>query len=236
VFALASPLQVEILNHSDWWQQWLPVLTAFIVAAVAYVGVVKSNRTNRKAIDAADTRSKTELRESRDRDFRLWRRDNLLRLGAEAAGTALHADSELLSISASVEDNDPEDSNLIAEKWQRKLDPVRKWGAQIAVSARTLRMLGAVDSAGYCESLSKAVTNAGRSPDVFMLCNKFQKIVYEARQAGRESATRNAEAQFKHAQESVAELYGAIEVSRQQFESSIERELARTNSPATQTD
>jgi hypothetical protein len=55
-----------------WIQLWLPLITAMIVASVALVGVLVSNQTNRGAIEAADERSRTELRESRDRRIQ-WR-------------------------------------------------------------------------------------------------------------------------------------------------------------------
>jgi uncharacterized protein (DUF2062 family) len=55
-----------------WIQLWLPLITAMIVASVALVGVLVSNQTNRGVIEAADERSRTELRESRDRRIQ-WR-------------------------------------------------------------------------------------------------------------------------------------------------------------------
>lgn len=72
-----TPLPVEITNQTDWWQPYVPPLVgligSIIVAAAAFAGVVKSNRTNQKAIDAADNREREK-----------WHRDNLLRICSEA--------------------------------------------------------------------------------------------------------------------------------------------------------
>jgi hypothetical protein len=59
--------------------------------AVSYFGIRKSNRTNRDAIGAADERAVADRAEMRDRDFRTWRRDALLRLAEEASQAAIEA-------------------------------------------------------------------------------------------------------------------------------------------------
>ncbi len=74
---MTSPLPVEITNHTDWWQPYVPplvgLLGSVVVAAAAFFGVVKSNRTNLHAIEAADKREREK-----------WHRDNLLRICSEA--------------------------------------------------------------------------------------------------------------------------------------------------------
>ncbi|MFC8384275.1 hypothetical protein [Nocardia sp. NPDC057272] len=48
---------IEIVQNSPaWWQAWLPLLGSIVVASAAFTGVLVSNRTNRKAIAAADAR------------------------------------------------------------------------------------------------------------------------------------------------------------------------------------
>jgi hypothetical protein len=53
--------------------------------AVSYFGIRKSNQTNRDAIGAADERAIADRAEMRDRDFRTWQRDALLRLAEGAS-------------------------------------------------------------------------------------------------------------------------------------------------------
>lgn len=53
---------VYITNASDWWVVWLPVLGSFLVALAALVIGIKSNRTNRAAIESADGRERERWR------------------------------------------------------------------------------------------------------------------------------------------------------------------------------
>lgn len=72
-----TPFLVEIVNQTDWWQPYVPPLVGLVgsilVAVVALYSVRKSNRTNERAIDAADNREREK-----------WHRDNLLRICSEA--------------------------------------------------------------------------------------------------------------------------------------------------------
>ncbi|GFG67915.1 hypothetical protein MKUB_54050 [Mycobacterium kubicae] len=77
-----APLPVEITNHTEWWQPWLPVGTGLVVAMVAFAGVLLSNRTNRRAIAAAD-----------GREVDKWRRDTLLRLCSDAVTASLDVET-----------------------------------------------------------------------------------------------------------------------------------------------
>jgi hypothetical protein len=80
VLSLPAPLHglpVEIANQTQWWVQWLTVLGSVIVATAAFYVVIGTNRT------------------SRERDFLVWRRDNLLRLAAEIAEWGSRAMNEL---------------------------------------------------------------------------------------------------------------------------------------------
>lgn len=83
-----SPVLVEVVSNSDWWQPYVPPLVglvgSLIVAAAAFAGVVKNNRTNRDAIAAADTRERDKWTADRDREREKWHRDNLLRLCTDA--------------------------------------------------------------------------------------------------------------------------------------------------------
>ncbi len=76
------------MNQSDWWQPYVPplvgLLGAVIVASVAFIGIMKSNRTNLRAIEAADTREREKWQSDSDREREKWHRDNLLRICSEA--------------------------------------------------------------------------------------------------------------------------------------------------------
>jgi hypothetical protein len=58
---------------------------SLVATGVSYFGIRKSNTTNRGAIAAVDKRAVAERAEMRDRDFRTWQRDTLLRLAEEAS-------------------------------------------------------------------------------------------------------------------------------------------------------
>ncbi|MDG5768538.1 hypothetical protein [Mycolicibacterium fortuitum] len=66
---------------------WLGPVLLFVASLVAtgatLFGVLKSNKTNRNAIAAADSRANTDRAEARDRDFRQWQRDTLVRLSLD---------------------------------------------------------------------------------------------------------------------------------------------------------
>ncbi|WP_428338798.1 hypothetical protein [Mycobacterium sp.] len=70
-------VRVEILNHSGWWQLWLPFVGSLIVAMVAFIGVLLSNRTNGRAITASD-----------ERELVRWRREKLLELADTLLNTS----------------------------------------------------------------------------------------------------------------------------------------------------
>ena len=225
-----AAFQIEVLNQTAWWQQWMPVLTALLVAWVAYAGVVKSNRSN-------DVRFARELVESRHRDFRLWRRDNLLRLGSEAVAAAQNSLHELTKISHAVGHDDTVDAREDAALWQTKLQPIAGWGASIDVTARAFRMLDATNSATWCGKLSEAVMKAHDEPGVFMTYNKSMLIEYdaleEAEQQGevdRLRAMRDTNKEiFESAKRKYADLLGSIDAALEMFQSAVEEELKQVN-------
>ncbi|MEZ0358153.1 hypothetical protein [Mycobacterium sp. SA01] len=233
-------IQVELLNHTAWWQLWLPVLTAFIVAAVAFAGVVKSNRTNRMAISAADQRSKDEMRESRDRDFRQWRRDNLRQIGTETVRIAIRTLDHLNT--ATTEEDDPTD-DLFQKKWLKALEPVRSWGADIEANSPALRMIDADDAAKACRELAQVVTRAGVSgePHAYSAMLNAKRIA--AKTLNRrisEQADQNEiegvraliqahEAQLEQAKKAYFDLIETIVSAQINFERAILSELDSNN-------
>lgn len=85
-----NPHVIEIVQSSPaWWLAWLPILGSALVAAAAITGVLISNRTNRQAIEAADTRHREALDSALEnleatntaaerREHEKWRRETIL--------------------------------------------------------------------------------------------------------------------------------------------------------------
>jgi hypothetical protein len=119
---LADAFPVEITNHTDWWQPWLPVASAFMVALVAFAGVLISNRTNRRAIDAADYR-----------EVEKWRRDTVLRLCPEAVTASLEVES-LYENGVRTQENIDHDAIAAAI---RKIGPVHETINLIGITSLT---------------------------------------------------------------------------------------------------
>ena len=65
--------------HTVWWEPYVPPLVglfgSMILATVAFVGIVKSNHTNKEAIAATDRR-----------EWDKWRRETLIKLCTDALG------------------------------------------------------------------------------------------------------------------------------------------------------
>ncbi|MFI5501704.1 hypothetical protein ACIA5E_21800 [Nocardia asteroides] len=76
---------VQLVQSSpDWWLAWLPVLGSALVATAAFSGVIISNRTNRRAIEAAD-----------DREWVKWQREQLAAIANEIITAAHQAGGRL---------------------------------------------------------------------------------------------------------------------------------------------
>ncbi|SIJ55387.1 Uncharacterised protein [Mycobacteroides abscessus subsp. bolletii] len=71
-----------------------------IVASVAFIGIIKSNRTNLQAIASADAREREKWRTDSDREREKWHRDNLLRLCSEALHVARDVQLHYISAAA----------------------------------------------------------------------------------------------------------------------------------------
>jgi hypothetical protein len=84
----STPLPVEIIDHTDWWQPYVPPLVGLVgsilVAVVALYSVHKSNKTNERAIESADAREREKWQIDSERERDKWHRDNLLRICSEA--------------------------------------------------------------------------------------------------------------------------------------------------------
>jgi hypothetical protein len=156
--SLADPLPVEITNHTDWWQRWLPVTTGLLVGLVAFAGVLISNRTNRRAIAAADYREVDK-----------WRRDTILRLCSEAVTASLEVES-LYENGVQPQENIDEKGIAVAI---RKIGPV----------SETVNLIGIISLAELARRLEDACNGIRTFAENFVvaqitcanLLDKFKK-------------------------------------------------------------
>ncbi|MCA4755256.1 hypothetical protein [Mycolicibacterium fortuitum] len=131
---------------------WLGPVLLFVASLVAtgatLFGVLKSNKTNRNAIAAADSRANTDRAEARDRDFRQWQRDTLVRLSSEVIESALDANASYNRLAHSTK---PLDEN--------SADSIEAAGRRVAVGGLNLRLIGAHRAADQCVNLRNAIQN-----------------------------------------------------------------------------
>jgi hypothetical protein len=117
---------------------WLPLISSLLVASVTLVGIRVNNRTNQKAILAADTR-----------EHHKWLRETALRQCGEAIQTALLAADEFLEWSIERSGKDLGQLRVATQEFSRKL------GANISV----LHMLDARKSAGHCNEMREMLVS-----------------------------------------------------------------------------
>lgn len=151
-FVPLDPFPVEITNHADWWQPWLPVGTGLVIAMVAFAGVLISNRTNRLAIAAAD-----------GREVDKWKRDTLLRLCSEAVTASLEVES---LYEKGVKERENIDKTAILAAIQ-KIGPV----------AETINLIGDNGLTELARRLEEACNGIESFADCFILA----KIAYDDR-------------------------------------------------------
>lgn len=118
-------------------------LITLLVALIALGGVVWTNI-------AAEKRAKRDREDSRHREFVLWQRETLLRLGTEAIALAGDANDSYRKLSRSADELHDED-----------FTPITEASRKIFASAISLRLLGARDPAERCRQLSIALIEDG---------------------------------------------------------------------------
>jgi hypothetical protein len=164
----STPLPVEITNHADWWQPYIPplvgLLASLIVAAVAYRGVVLSNETNKAAITASDERSKQERIDARRREFLEWHRETLLHIGTETLAASVDCYDEWNRLA-----NSPVE--LLSDE---TMEPIHNAGRRIEANSQRLRLLGAYALGKLVSDLRKAINDERVLPAAYAL-NKARR-------------------------------------------------------------
>jgi hypothetical protein len=148
---------------SEWWLPWHPVGTGLIVAMVAFVGVLISNRTNRLAIAAAD-----------GREVDKWRRDTLLKLCSEAVTASLAVEG---LYEQGVKERQSVDRSAIAQAINK-----------IGPAAETMNLLGEV---GLME-LTRRLDDGCRGIETFAEKFVSANIAYENQLDAFKKANANA--------------------------------------------
>ncbi|WP_139792047.1 hypothetical protein [Prescottella equi] len=160
-------VRVELISQSGWWLPWLPVLGSVVVALVAFVGVIASNRTNRAAIDASDKRAEQDRHEARTRDFRTWQRDTTLEIASAVVQAALTAQEEYERISY-----DPKTDATDPASFRE----AARLGGVVGAATAKLMIVGAHGLA----SEGRALRNAMNSPEAVVAAlnmNRFYAAV-----------------------------------------------------------
>ena len=178
----ASAITVELVNQSDWWLPWLPVLGSLVVALVAFIGVIVSNRTNRAAIDASDQRAEQDRHDVRTRDFRTWQRDTTLEIAAAVVQAALAGQEEYSRIAhnAQIDSTDPSTFKEAA-----------RLGGVVGAATAKLMIVGAHDLADAC----RAMRNMMNSRETVLSVKALNS--YLANVAAGESSEPEREAQLR---------------------------------------
>jgi hypothetical protein len=217
---VVDPRQVDIVSHTSWVQLWLPFITAMIGSVVALFGVFWSNRTNRKAIDAADTRAQEDRKEAHDRDFRLWQRDTLLRLADEIVGAAIEADEEYgrwIALGS---------VHFDQEGFQKCADVIAAQGRKIGANIARLHLIGAHEAGGRAADLRRAINDRGLIGAVLEVPGKTHVTLPRA-------TSDEDKARLKAEIDALSRLRDGmvanINTARAKFGETVEHELARTN-------
>ncbi|MFJ1460885.1 hypothetical protein [Nocardia sp. N2S4-5] len=136
-----QPFLVQIVGGATSLKDWLPLASSLVIASAAYTGVIVSNRTNLRAITAADAREHTK-----------WRRETLLRLSSEAVEHALTVQACYTKLVHLPLPPDPTVFDKIRDESRN---------AEIALNgtAAALGMLGAAKASTACGDLYLAATD-----------------------------------------------------------------------------
>jgi hypothetical protein len=208
------PWPVEIVNEASVWTWLGPVLSFFGTLLLFTGSIIVLWLTNK----AADWRAAEERKNQRERDFRLFQRDTLLRLGDEIVEAAIETWDQFVKIRHSQ-----------ASLQERPFEAIDVWVRKIAANVVRLRLIGAHDTSQRCIELRDAIDNRELQKTIVEL-DEAERSVIRAQLHGKaaDNLARQQELRTKF-----EELMGRINSAREAFGESVERELARTNQSST---
>jgi hypothetical protein len=206
------PWPVEIVNQASFWEWLGPVLT-FLGSVLLFAGSIYVMwRTNQ----AGDIRAAAERENQRERDFRLFQRDALLRIGDEVVQGAIETWEQFGAIRA---DSTPLRDGAFA--------PIDVWAQKIAADVIRLDLIGVNEPTQRCIALRDAITNQELRKTIADLDN-LERLGIGAQLRGE---TAKHEAQVQELRTKYESLMGEIQTARSAFGESVKQELARTNRP-----
>lgn len=204
-------MQVELIQHASVWA-WLTPALQFIGTLVLFAGsMIVLWRTNK----SADRRAEDSLHNERARDFRLWQRDTLLRLGSEVVDASIHAHDEAWQMAHKLNaDLEPADATAFEAA-----------GRRIGASIAQLGLIGAHTPADRCREMRYAIND----PRLMQSVAEYNAVLrLSQRAAGSiESATGTIVLPHKRAQ--LDSALNAINEARAAFCDAVVTELERTN-------
>jgi hypothetical protein len=204
------PWPVEIVNEASA-SSWLgPVLT-FLGSVLLFAGsLIVLHRTNQ----AADRRAADERQNERERDFRLFQRDVLLRLGDEVVEAAIETWDQFVEVRHSP---DPLTDEPFAE--------IDVWNRKIAGNVVRLSLISADQTSKCCIALRDAIDDPELRKAILEL-DVVDRDTVRAQLHGKE-AERLARQQELRTE--FARLMKSLDDARNAFSESVQRELPRTN-------
>src|SRR5262245_59939008 len=174
-----------LLLHTELLQPYLPPLVglfgSMILATVAFVGIVKSNHTNKEAIAATDRR-----------EWDKWRRETLIKLCTDALGethTILdsYTDAALVVLIPSQQDS-------AGEAYKAAMREARMAHARLYQIAYSFDIVGSTDLSGAAKRLSDAADKIREPAARFFLWSTDLFEQYENSPRQREQAIAKAQA------------------------------------------
>lgn len=204
------PWPIEIVSEESVWT-WLGPVLAFLGSVLLFAGsLIVMWRTNQ----TADRRAAQDRENERERDFRLFQRDKLLRLGDEIVEAAIEVGHQFNDMHNS---RDPLPEGVFRE--------VDVWGRKIAANVVRLHLIGARETSQRCIELRDAINNPELRKTILEL-DHVERDTIRAQLHGQEPerVARQQELFTKF-----VEFIARFENARQAFSDSVEHEIARTN-------
>jgi hypothetical protein len=183
-------------------------------------GVFLSNRTNRKAIDAADDRAREDRRIAQDRDFRLWQRDTLLRLADEVVEAGIETQDEYAKLAG-------RGSLLTADEIHAAAKIIDSEGRKIGANIARMRLIGAHEAADRAVVLRNAINDRE-------LLGTVTEVAYAPLNEAKAQLHNKGDefrVQIANKRKQRDVLLAQIPAARAAFGQTVERELARTTQP-----
>ncbi|ORV09831.1 hypothetical protein AWB95_16490 [Mycobacterium celatum] len=188
-------------------------MLTFFGSVLLFVGsLIVLQRTN----DAADRRTAEDRQNERQRDYRLFQRDTLLRIGDEVVEAAIETWDQFVTI-----------RNSPAPLRDEPFKEIAVWGRKIAGNVVRLSLIGAHETSQRCIELRDAVNNPELQQTILDL-DVVERTTIGAQLHGKEAERLARQQELRSKFE---ELMEGLNDARKAFSDSVERELARTNQP-----